>query len=150
LIDYFSDIVTDLQVKGVPEFWYGDLQETEVGLHLKNGVLTLQESKFPIIYMNTDYDENKDYESGEMETDLTIWFIDRSKVEYRAKDRHELELPTLRTLKESFITGLQGFGTWSASLTKELYFTKNQTEFESPVNIIKVTFRGLRYTYCLT
>ena len=147
LISKIKSAVEYIQNKrGEPYFRYGDLMEVEGEVAALNAVLSGQHKKYPFVYMNTDFEHFYDSENKWYDGDLDLWIINRSIIPESAKDREANELPLLRTIKDSLKRAVEiNVGHFDSDIPRELFFNKNETELDSPVNVIRLRLQGLKY-----
>lgn len=144
--------VESIQTAGKPYFRAGDLMEVETETEWLNQIASTQSKKYPFIYMNTDYDAEWNEEEGWYETDLDLWIINRSEVNQNALSRDVNEMPALRTIRINLLRAIEmKCYSFDKPQPKELFFNKNTTELDSPVNVIRLRLSGLKYQLkCLT
>ncbi len=147
LIDKIQEAVKSIQDKKyMPVFRYGDITEVDDINLTMNRIMEQQHKKFPLIYMSSDYDETEIINDKIFETDLTLWIVGKSKENYTAKQRHERELPALRTIRQNIERAIEIKAGQSETISKkEIFFKKDINEFDTPVNVIRMIFSGLKY-----
>jgi hypothetical protein len=150
IIDLVNNAVTDIQDgNGQPYYSYGTWNDEANRLTELNKIISKQGTKFPLVFLLLDIEEEYSKENRSFTSELQLFIIDRTDINFTPQKRHESELPTLRTIESALLNSLKRNSIGFEDYTRiERFYPENK--LNTPVNTIELSIPARYSEFCLT
>jgi len=146
-IDKIETAVLSIQNKiKRPTFVYEDTVEVDDVYQAMNIISEQKITTFPFVYISSKYQQREVIKGKEYETDITLWIVGKSEEDYDSEDRREKVLPALWAIESDLKRAIElNLGEYEGYTTEPDYYKKSEVHFDTPVNVIRMRFDGLKY-----